>query len=178
MKTTLYQKTRTGKIQQWTIWVEKKGESGFPELWTEFGQTDGKKQTTFDIIKTGVNIGKANETTALEQAGLELERAVKVQMEEGYRESIESAEETQTISFSEPLPKNLCYYKPKNSIDETKLAKLEKANKAIKTVKHDGMMHIVRTSTKFGVEIYSRRMDLETEKYPHLVKAFEKLPKK
>jgi len=176
MKTVLYQRTRTGKIQQWCIWVKPKGDSGFPEVWIEHGQVDGKQQTTYDIIKEGVNIGKANETTPLQQAQLEMERAIRVQTEEGYETTIEKAQKVQTISFDKPFPKNLCYYKPKNSIDENKLAKLEKAKRAIFTVKRDGMMHIVRKTEKFGVEIYSRRMDLVTDKYPILAAAFDRLP--
>ena len=176
MKTTLYQKTRTGKIQQWEIWVEKRGKSGFPEVWVEFGQVDGKKQTTFDIIKPGVNIGKANETTPVEQAGLEMARAITKQKEEGYCDTVEDAQREQTIDFDQELPKNLCWYKPKNSIDESKIVKLEKAGKLIKTVKRDGMMHVVRKTTSFAVEIYTRRMDAVTPSYPHLVPAFQKLP--
>lgn len=176
MKTTLYQKTRTGKIQQWSIWVEAKGDSGFPEVWVEYGQVGGKLSNTFDVIKTGVNIGKANETTPVEQARLEMERAITKQREEGYSNTIDEAEREQTIDFDKPLPKNLCLYKPKNSIEENKVAKLEKANKLIKTVKRDGMMHVVRNTKEFGAEIYTRRMDIATLGYPHLESAFNTLP--
>ena len=174
-KTTLYKAARTGKIQQWTIWVEEAGDSGFPEVWIEHGQVKGKKQVTFDIIKEGVNIGKANETTALEQARLTLERKVTKQKEEGYFDTVDEAEEKQDISFDEPFPKQLCFYKPKNSIDDKKLVKLEKAGRAMYSEKEDGMMYVVRKSKKFGVEIYSRRMELETDKFPHLIEPFEKL---
>lgn len=177
-ETTLYKLTRLGKIQQWTIWVEDEttSKSGHPEVWIEHGLSDGKKQLTNDIIKEGVNVGKANETSPLEQACLTLDRKVVKQLEEGYKENIESIQENQSVDFSELLPKELCFYKPKNSIDENKLAKLEKSGSAIYTVKRDGMMHVVRKSEKFGVEIYSRRMDLVTDKYPHLKEAFSNLP--
>ncbi len=49
-KTILYQKTRLGKIQQWSIWIEPKGESGHPEVWIEHGLTDGKRQLTHDVV--------------------------------------------------------------------------------------------------------------------------------
>ena len=51
-KTTLYQRTRIGKTQVWSIWVETADTttSGNPEVWIEHGQVDGKKQLTSDII--------------------------------------------------------------------------------------------------------------------------------
>jgi hypothetical protein len=176
MTTTLYKKTRTGKIQQWSIWTKEKGDSGFPEVWVEFGQVDGKKQSTYNVIKEGMNIGRSNETTPIIQANLEMERNIKVQLEEGYKITVEETQTTQTVDFAQRFLKNLCFYKPKNSIDESKIEKLEKAKRLINTVKRDGMMHIVRKTEQFGVEIYSRRMDLVTDKYPHLSKALESLP--
>lgn len=176
MNKLLYKKNRNNKILTWAIWINKKGNSGFPEVWIEHGLSDGKKQNTFDIIDKGVNVGKANETTPLEQANLVAERKITKQIEEGYKESIEEALQDQTIGFDEPLPKEFCFYKPKNSIDAKKIEKLEKAGRLIITEKEDGQMYIVRKSKKFGVEIYSRRMELETEKFPHLIPLFNKLP--
>ena len=173
---TLYQKTKLGKIQEWKIWVEANGESGFPEVHVEYGLSDGKKQTTFDVVKEGVNIGKANETTALEQANLTMERKITKQIDDGYVEELEDTEKDTSIDFSKPFPKELCFFKPKNSIDDKKLAALEKAKRAVFTVKRDGQMHIARMSD-LGLEIYSRRMDLESAKYPHLMTAMRKMPK-
>ena len=58
---TLYKKTSTGAIQMWRTWTV--GDT----LHTEYGQVDGKKQTTSERI-SGVNLGKSNETTPAEQA--------------------------------------------------------------------------------------------------------------
>jgi hypothetical protein len=176
METILYKQTRTGKIQEWKIWVKDKGNSAYPEVWVSHGIVDGKKQQTYDIIDKGVNIGKANETSPLEQAKLTAERKITKQIEEGYKYTIEEAEVQQSIDFDKRFPKELCFYKPKNSIDQKKIDKLEKASRLIITKKEDGQMYIVRKSKLFGVEIYSRRMDLETEKFPHLVPLFNKLP--
>lgn len=175
-ETILYKKSRVGKILIWTIWVEPQGDSGHPEIWIEFGQVDGKLQTTFDIISEGVNVGKANETTPLEQAGLMMERKITKQREEGYRDTIKEAQAVQTIDWDKRLPKNLCFYKPKNSIDAKKIAKLEKEKRLLMSVKYDGMCYIVRKSKELGVEIYSRRMELETDKFPHLISGFNKMP--
>ena len=178
MRQTLYQKNKNCKIQEWTIWIER-GENGAPpEIWIEHGIVGGKKQTTFSIIKEGVNIGKANETTPIEQAQLEMERKITKQKDDGYKESIEEAEEKQSIDFSSPFPKELCFYKPKSKIEDDKLAALEKSNKAIKTLKRDGQMFVARTTDSGKIEIWSRKMDLSTDKFPHIVKALKGLPKK
>lgn len=174
-ETILYKKTRTGKIQQWRAWVEPRGKSGHPEFWTEFGHADGKKQTTFDVISEGVNIGKANETTALEQACLTLTRKVTKQLEEGYKDTIKSAENVEEICWSERLPKNLCFYKPRSSFTDIYLKSIIDNKSAVFTIKRDGMMAVVRKTETFGVEIYSRRMDLITDKFPHLVEEFKNI---
>ena len=49
-----------------------------------------------------------------------------------------------------------------------------KKERAIWTVKRDGMMHIA-VKTKGIWEIYTRRMDLTTEKFPHIIYALNKL---
>ena len=43
---TLYKLTKTGKVQQWKIWVED------TTIWTEYGQKGGKLQTTLFIWMT------------------------------------------------------------------------------------------------------------------------------
>lgn len=174
-KITLYQKARTGKIQQWSIWVEPKGDSGHPEIWIEHGQVEGKKQLTHDVISKGVNAGKANETTTLEQAMLMAGRKITKQREKGYRDTVEELNVESTIDFTQCFPKELCFYKPKTSIDDKKIKKLETSNSAVYTVKRDGMMHIVRKTEAFGIEIYSRRMDLVTDKYPHLIESLNNM---
>jgi ATP-dependent DNA ligase len=174
-KTTLYKTTRTGKIQQWSIWVVECGESGYPEVTIEFGQRGGKQQITRDAIKAGMNVGRSNATTPLQQAYLEMERNITKQIEEGYKTTIAEALVVQTIDFSKPMPKELCYFKPKTSCDPKRLAKLEAAHKAIYTVKRDGLMHIA-VSSDLGVDMYSRRMDVVSGKFPHLMTALSNLP--
>jgi ATP-dependent DNA ligase len=91
MKTfpTLYQKTNTGAIQQWTIWVEG------ATIYTEYGQVNGKMQVTQDTIKAGKNSGKLNATTAEEQAVKEAEAKHQKQKKKGYVETIEQAQNDQ-----------------------------------------------------------------------------------
>ena len=63
---TIYKKTKTGAIQTWTVSVDILGPN--PAIVTRFGQLGGAIQVAEDIITEGKNIGKANETTPLEQA--------------------------------------------------------------------------------------------------------------
>jgi DNA ligase-1 len=97
MKTfpTLYQKTNTGAIQQWRIWVVEAVEAGVGvvgNIWTEYGQVNGKLQETVDIIREGKNPGKRNATTPLEQAEKEAEAKWKKKIaREGYVEDLERA---------------------------------------------------------------------------------------
>jgi ATP-dependent DNA ligase len=174
---TLYQRTKTGKTQEWSIWVVEQGESGYPEVHIRHGLTDGKKQTTYDVIKSGVNVGKANETTALQQAYLEMERKATKQREEGYKDSQEQAadDSLRTIDWSKPLPKELCFFKPKNSIDDSKLKKLDTAGHAVYSVKRDGLCHIAYVSD-FGADMVSRRMDVVSDRFPHLTSTVKSLP--
>lgn len=94
---TLYQKTNTGAIQQWTISVEEELFDMGSYAWaygvivTVHGQVGGKLQKTSDGIKEGKNAGKKNATTALEQACKEAEAKWVKQKKKGYVEDIEQA---------------------------------------------------------------------------------------
>ena len=97
MKTfpTLYQKTNTGAIQQWEIFVEALrdlGDTCWGVITTVHGQVGGKLQTTSDTIKEGKNPGKANATTAYDQAEKEAQAKWTKQKKKGYVESLADAE--------------------------------------------------------------------------------------
>ena len=64
MKSTLYKKSKTDKIQVYTSWTEG------AELFSQYGELFGKMQVS-SIVCTGKNIGRSNETTPAEQAVLE-----------------------------------------------------------------------------------------------------------
>lgn len=83
---TLYKKTTTGKIQQWTIRTQDN------IIVTRYGQVGGKLQVTTDTIKVGLNKGKANATTAIEQAVAEARSKFIKQKKLGYVLSLEQAE--------------------------------------------------------------------------------------
>ena len=87
---TLFKKSSTGSIQQWTIEAAETPE-GWGEIITVFGQVDGKLQTTSDFIKEGKNAGKANETSPLAQATAEAKSKWEKKLKTGSVKSIEAA---------------------------------------------------------------------------------------
>lgn len=95
----LYKKTNTGAIQYWDIFVQKtisqqRDEIGqvAGEIVIIYGQigTD-KPQRTTDTVTEGKNVGKKNETSALEQALKEANSKWEKQKKKGYVETKESA---------------------------------------------------------------------------------------
>lgn len=81
---TLYKRDSKGNLQVWTICVEGEGKN-VGVISTTHGRFGGRLQTAVDFIKEGKNIGKANETTAYEQAVSEAEsKWTKQQERKGY----------------------------------------------------------------------------------------------
>lgn len=84
---TLFKKTSAGAIQCWRI------DTVDNVIVTRWGQEGGAEQKTEDIIHSGKNLGKANATTAVEQAQLEaLARWEKQLKNKKYVQSINEAE--------------------------------------------------------------------------------------
>lgn len=83
---TLYELSSGGSIKQWTISVNG------ATITTEWGLKGGTLQKTHDTLKEGKNLGKANATTAEEQAMLEAEAKHTKKKKSGYVESLDSAE--------------------------------------------------------------------------------------
>jgi ATP-dependent DNA ligase len=75
---TLYKKSATGALQYWSIGTEAN------VIVTRWGQVGGAEQETRDVVKSGKNIGKKNETTASEQAALEAQAKWEKQLKKGY----------------------------------------------------------------------------------------------
>ena len=92
--TTIYKKTKANKIQEWTVEVEAE------KYRTISGQTDGLKTTSEWTVCFAKNEGKANATTADEQALKEAHALRKKKLEHGYFEDISQIEEKQ---YFEPM---------------------------------------------------------------------------
>jgi len=84
---TLYKRAKTGAVQFWEISNEEN------QLITVYGQlgTDSP-QKTVDVIKEGKNQGRANATTAVEQAEKEAKARWDKQVKKGYVQDKTSAE--------------------------------------------------------------------------------------
>lgn len=87
---TLYGKSSVGKFKEWSVFVEE--EDGKAYIITITGYTDGKKiQSRREA--TPKNVGKKNETTALQQAQLEAKKRWNdKKKKDGYRESLKELE--------------------------------------------------------------------------------------
>lgn len=83
---TLYTRSKLGSLWSWKVWTEGNA------IKTEFGQVDGAKQIA-NRIATPKNEGRANATTAGQQADAEAQSMWQHQRDRRYRESPEEAHE-------------------------------------------------------------------------------------
>ena len=81
----LYSRNSDGSIQIWDIAVQD------CQIIKTYGVLDGKMQTSFDTIAQGKNLGKANETTAAQQAVLEALAQWEKKLKSGYVRDVVSA---------------------------------------------------------------------------------------
>ena len=81
----LYKKASDGKLQIWDIWTEDN------VIHTSYGDEGGAQQTTSDTIKAGKNIGRANETSAAQQAEAEARSKWEKKQKKGYVKERERA---------------------------------------------------------------------------------------
>ena len=94
---TLYKKTATNAINEWTIYVENN------YYWTEFGQIDGVIQKSNKVFCNGKNKGRSNETTDEQQAVLEATSAWnKKKDRDGFVIDIEQAKTREGV-FEPPM---------------------------------------------------------------------------
>lgn len=92
---TLYSRTATGAVQQWTVEVEKN------KFHVISGQVDGKLVTSEWTICEGKNLGKKNETSPNSQAESEAESKWTKKARMGYTEDIKKIDTCMT--YVEPM---------------------------------------------------------------------------
>jgi len=107
---TLYSRTNTGAIQTWTIEIQG------GKYRTIHGQLDGRLQTTEFYDAKPMNVGRANATTAVEQAVKEALALHKKKKEEGYFEELDSVD-------------NACWQEPMRANDYHKVKAKDKKGK-------------------------------------------------
>ena len=107
----LFKQATTGKMTQWRAWAVG------PSLFTEYGQVDGKLQTS-EVICKAMNVGKANETTPEEQAIIECKALYELKRKKGYSDTgmIKIANQPMLAHVYEDHKKKLrfpCHAQPK-----------------------------------------------------------------
>jgi DNA ligase-1 len=96
---TLYKKTSTGKIQMWeinTFSIGGEGLNGYEvhgNIQTRYGLLDGKQQLANELIVAGKNLGKANETSPVQQAEIEAKSQWEQKVKKGYVENLDDAQD-------------------------------------------------------------------------------------
>lgn len=92
----LYQKNTRGQMREWKIRVEE-CDDGTAKIVTNAGAIGKKYTESVRHIKCGKNIGKANETSALEQAICEAKSMWKKRVDSGMVESRAAAEKYEPV---------------------------------------------------------------------------------
>lgn len=153
------------------------------KILTEWGSINkqgehSKHGATADIPGPKGKEGTKAYYTAEENAVFNAERLIRKKKEEGYVELGSKVRAAKTIDFTKPLPKNLAFSKPQNSIAPQKLSKIEAV--AIFTRKVNGMAAIIYSDCDGVISIYSRRMEDCTAKFPHALDDLQRmrLPKR
>ena len=145
---------------------------------TEHGQVGTDNPQTFS--DTPGSKGKEDTkafVSAVDNCTFNVTREIRKKTEHGYIEYVNGkplTEEVKSISFDKHLPKNFCGYKPQTSITDSSLNKIHKAGNAWYTRKYDGLMHLAVKHT-WGWELYSRRMDITSDRFPKHIKELSKL---
>lgn len=117
---------------------------------------------------------------AEDNAKFHYERLIRKKLEEGYVEvGLDGrpllGDAVSEIDHSKPLPKNLCFSKPRNSVKDGYLQTMDEDRRVVYTRKVNGMMLVAHVQEDGNVAVYNRRMDDTTAKLPHLVRALKTL---
>lgn len=158
---TLYKKTATGAIQQWTI------SYGDDKYATEFGQVGGQIQASEPTVCKPKNEGRANATTAEQQAEAEAKALWTKKLKEGYTKSIELAQAGATDAAVgggiQPMLAHV-YWK--------RTGKQKPAFPALAQPKLDGMRCIAQVDGRGKVTLWSRERR-PIVSVPHIAIAIE-----
>jgi len=167
----------TGRSERPNIWKIGIDPSDPETVVIRWGLLDGAEQETRDRPGPCGTEGHSDYQTADQYAMFCMDREIRKKTEQGYVEWVNGspiAKVATAIKFDRGLPKNLSFYKPKTEIADKKLDQLFQKSRAVWTLKRDGMMHVaVKRSGAW--EIYSRRMDIATGRFPHIIDALKKL---
>ena len=172
MQTHLVRKEASGKVRFLTLLLT------LNQIRKEWGMIDGKTQIKNSEYKTK-NAGKSNERSADLAALDEFNKVIKKKKDEGYviTESL-----TELPTFSDPfafdlddIPKTFCCSKPIKKITEEEIDEVISLGSSKVFVKYNGGCHYIQVNSTGIVNIYTRRWDDHTTKYPAIVQAVREL---
>ena len=98
----LYALTSTGKVKTWQVRV-KPNADGTAMVTSTYGQLGGKLTDKVEIIREGKNLGKANETTPLQQAIAEASSDYQKKIDKKYTMTIPGADDHQEADILLPM---------------------------------------------------------------------------
>lgn len=166
-----FRQKKNGKMHVWRI--KQIGES----YTTEHGQLNGAMQSFSDTPGDKGKVGTKAYVSAVDNSRFHVSREIRKKEESGYIEYLNGElvkQQVTNISFDDFLPKSFCSYKPQTDIDPKTLEKLHQAKKIKFTRKYDGQCHLA-VYHSWGWEIYTRRMDLTSERFPEHLATLETL---
>ncbi|MBC8295801.1 MAG: hypothetical protein H8E55_08415, partial [Pelagibacterales bacterium] len=163
---------RKGKAS--LIWMIKQdGESYF----TRHGQLDGALQEFSDTPGPKGKEDTKAYVNAFKNCDFHVGREIRKKIEAGYIAYVNdepTKEQITELYFDRYLPKQFCGYKPQTSITDKVHYKIYKEGNARYTRKLDGMCSLAVYHT-WGWEIYSRRMDLLTDRFHNHIEYLSEL---
>ncbi|CAB4131051.1 DNA ligase, ATP-dependent, central [uncultured Caudovirales phage] len=168
-----------GQERYWIIDVKK---NKVTTIWGALNAEGTRVQhgTVTDAIEPKGKVNTKAFMSAEDNAQFTYDRAIRKKTEEGYVEvgiggKALMGESASEIDHCLALPKNLAFSKPNNTISDKAMNKLDKDGRLLYTRKVNGMCVIAHIMENGDVELYSRRMDSITGKFPHLATALQEL---
>jgi DNA ligase-1 len=181
---TLYALSSTNKVKCWSINLYYNADSKSVVIETKHGYLNGAMTSNFKEISSGKNIGKANETTIVEQANLEALAMWNKKLDKGYLIDNFSNSNPNAL-VATPLPmlahdffkrgKDIsypCFVQPKlNGIrmiaykqSEDKIIMYSRNGKLFNTLNHlePELLSLLNVDEYLDGEIYNHSLDLQT----------------
>jgi ATP-dependent DNA ligase len=173
------QRLGRGQERYWIIGVKK---NKVTTIWGALNAAGERVEhgTVTDPIEPKGKAGTKGFVTAEDNAQFVFDRAIRKKTEEGYVEVGIGGKAlvggaADSIDHGTFLPKNLAFSKPNNTISDKAMTKLDRDGRLIYTRKANGMCVIAHVLDDGSVQLYTRRMDLITAKFPHLCEALQEL---
>jgi len=148
------------------VWMIKQDAESY---FTRHGQLNGKFQEYSDTPGDKGKLGTKAYVDPVSNCTEHVVREIRKKTENGYVEYVDGVatkKQASNVDFSNSLPKSFCSFKPQTDIKKNALEKLHKRGLARYSRKRDGMCHIAVHHTT-GWELYTRRMDLTSDRFPY-----------